>query len=276
MSKNTSTQYYMDNLEAPPIRILQYNYYCGITSWDYTQKASPFWYLWHNNRASAYIIFNGRKIDLTPDKIYLIPPNTEFSTNGGFRPFDQLYIHFAIGTFLHHQMRREPIIFSAEALFGHDPETVFRELKAARDDRFILAARLYDIVYRSILLLPESCFIRPEESLLNPKISAVLQKMSSSLEKPPGNQELADSIKMSVNNFMRLFKQEIGTSPQHYLLTQRIDQSKNLLLNSTLSIDEIAEMSGFKNRYHFSKTFKKTVQSSPAEFRKSPLSRLKR
>ena len=76
---------------------------------------------------------------------------------------------------------------------------------------------------------------------------------------------------MSENNFIRVFKKEMGVSPQQYLQMRRIEWSRNLLINSSLSIAEIADSTGFADRYHFSKAFKQITRFSPAAYRKQIL-----
>ena len=67
---------------------------------------------------------------------------------------------------------------------------------------------------------------------------------------------------------LRMFKQDTGMTPQQYLIECRITQARNLLLNTSMSLDEIAEQTGFSDRYHFSKMFRKYADAAPAAFRK--------
>ena len=54
---------------------------------------------------------------------------------------------------------------------------------------------------------------------------------------------------------------------EKYVTKVRVSKAATLLSGSKLSIDEIAEQTGFPNRYYFSRVFKKMTNHSPADFR---------
>jgi AraC-like DNA-binding protein len=95
--------------------------------------------------------------------------------------------------------------------------------------------------------------------------------MSKNFVDNQNNEVIARAIGMSVNNYIRRFRQEIGLSPQRYCMNRRLDKARNLLLNTESSIDEIAAKTAFANRYHFSKAFKNFFKISPSAFRKEHL-----
>jgi len=76
-------------------------------------------------------------------------------------------------------------------------------------------------------------------------------------------------INISTNGFIRLFTSETDTSPQKYHRNKRIEKACLLLHFSEKNIDEIAIKTGFLDRYHFSREFKKSTSNTPAEFRKT-------
>ncbi len=270
MSNITKSNHYIVDLEPPDVKILQYNYFHGVTSWNHSHLSSPFWYLWHNDEAGAYVIYEKRKLELVPDMTLLMPPNTIFSTRSSSMPFNQFYIHFTAGDSFR-QIRREPIVIPAKSLFGTEGGNFFREIQLCSKNRFLLSMRLYDIVFRSLFLIPSACFLSREEKAMDPRIEHAIQYINHSLAKSPGNREISSVIRMSENNFIRVFKKEMKVSPQQYLQMRRIEWGRNLLLNSSLSIEEIADSAGFADRYHFSKAFKQITRSSPAAYRKQIL-----
>jgi len=69
-------------------------------------------------------------------------------------------------------------------------------------------------------------------------------------------------------HLLRLFKAEIGISPHEHLTSVRINQAKNLLINSALSLTEISFMCGFQSDSHFKSLFKSKTGISPGKFRK--------
>jgi len=66
----------------------------------------------------------------------------------------------------------------------------------------------------------------------------------------------------------KIFKEHAGVSPGKYLKQYRLDIAKKLLMDSNLSVKEIAYKVGFDDQFHFSKNFKNEVGISPLQYRK--------
>jgi AraC-like DNA-binding protein len=73
----------------------------------------------------------------------------------------------------------------------------------------------------------------------------------------------------SKTNFIRLFKQATGTTPWLYILHLKIDKAKELLLNSQLTVKEIAHTVRIPDPLYFSRLFKKLTGVPPLTFRKT-------
>lgn len=80
---------------------------------------------------------------------------------------------------------------------------------------------------------------------------------------------LAAEYYMSVSYLSHLFKRTTGYAVIEYLTKCRLSQAKKLLLNTQMSITEIAYATGFLDSSNFSRLFKKKYGLSPTEFRKS-------
>lgn len=70
-----------------------------------------------------------------------------------------------------------------------------------------------------------------------------------------------------------VFKKITQTSINTYIHDQRITHAKNLLLDSTINLTDIASNSGYRDVYYFSKRFKRHTGQSPKEFRQRMLTR---
>ncbi len=66
----------------------------------------------------------------------------------------------------------------------------------------------------------------------------------------------------------KIFNKTVGESFNSYVDKMRIEHSKQLLLENTYKVYEIAERVGYRNVDYFHKKFRKYVGESPAEFRK--------
>jgi len=80
--------------------------------------------------------------------------------------------------------------------------------------------------------------------------------------------QVARECKLSVSHFVRAFKQTIGLPPYRWLLEQRIDAAKELLLHSGLPMVEIALKCGFADQACFIRAFRKLLDTTPGEWRR--------
>lgn len=67
----------------------------------------------------------------------------------------------------------------------------------------------------------------------------------------------------------RIFARQTGVSMHKYILNMRIKEGERLLLNTEMSVSEIAAETGFNSTTHFSTYFKKENSMSPLEYRQN-------
>ncbi|WP_051580923.1 GlxA family transcriptional regulator [Pseudonocardia acaciae] len=85
----------------------------------------------------------------------------------------------------------------------------------------------------------------------------ILEWMESNLSRPLTLHDIARHTRTSVRGLNRHFRAQIGTTPLQWLLRARTNRAQELLETTTLSIDRIAEETGFNTantlRYHFTR-----------------------
>ena len=99
-------------------------------------------------------------------------------------------------------------------------------------------------------------------------ISLLKQYLDVHLEERVTLEKCSEITYLSVSQTIRRFRSAYGMTPYEYLNQRRINTAKQLLQNSTLSIEEIASQTGFPDHNYFSKYFKKKVGVSPSKYRK--------
>ena len=80
--------------------------------------------------------------------------------------------------------------------------------------------------------------------------------------------EVAAHFAVSPSHLSRVFHQETGFGIREYLIHYRIRQACDLLLNSELTVTQIADRCGFNDSNYFGDAFKKATGVSPREYRK--------
>jgi len=82
-------------------------------------------------------------------------------------------------------------------------------------------------------------------------------------------QDLADQLNMSQYYFCRLFKQSTGVAPYQYVLQQRVEAAKRLLLQQPgKSIAQVALECGFSSQSQLTQHFRKLTGTTPKVYRK--------
>ena len=82
--------------------------------------------------------------------------------------------------------------------------------------------------------------------------------------------QIAENMYLSPFYVSRIFKSEIGDTPIHYLINIRLERAKVLLqMGAYGNIQEVAQMVGYEDAYHFSKLFKKRYGYPPSKVEKA-------
>lgn len=80
--------------------------------------------------------------------------------------------------------------------------------------------------------------------------------------------QMAAKVSMPVRTFTRRFRQALGLTPNQYLQDLRIENARDLLKTTDLSVQDISEHVGYKDTAYFSRVFKTRVGLSPTEYKK--------
>ena len=82
---------------------------------------------------------------------------------------------------------------------------------------------------------------------------------------------LAEKYAISVSHLSELLKEHLQLSFSEYISSKRIQKAKELLADESLSIEQIAEQTGYNDYFYFTKVFKKNTGISPSKYRKNLL-----
>ena len=83
----------------------------------------------------------------------------------------------------------------------------------------------------------------------------VVQLMEANVEEPLELDQLASYVSRSRRQVERLFREQLGTTPQRYYLELRITEARRLLQHSKLSVAEVGLACGFITGSHFSRCY---------------------
>lgn len=101
----------------------------------------------------------------------------------------------------------------------------------------------------------------------HPDLARVVAAMRANLDMPLERSALARVFGHSSRHLERTFKATIGQTPKSYYLGLRLEQARNLLSDTCLSLLDIALACGFESRSSFSRAFRLRFGVSPNTFR---------
>lgn len=104
--------------------------------------------------------------------------------------------------------------------------------------------------------------------MLSPLTKIIRNLLKDKLGQSISIEYMAEAVHMSTRNFSRVFLKESGMTPGRFLEKMRLDQAKNMLEYTGMSIDMIAEKCGFRTAISLRRLFLKYLSVSPAQYRK--------
>lgn len=97
----------------------------------------------------------------------------------------------------------------------------------------------------------------------HPKLAAVLDLMQKSLEEPESPSKLASQVGVSTRQLERLFRRYLNRSPKRYYMELRLQKARNLLLQTNMTVINVALACGFSSPSHFSKCYRNHFSNTP-------------
>ncbi|WP_028608818.1 helix-turn-helix domain-containing protein [Paenibacillus harenae] len=98
------------------------------------------------------------------------------------------------------------------------------------------------------------------------KVNALLDYIHQNYQSKITGSGIERLFETNFDYLNRAFKKATGQSISRYINTVRINQAKELIETTPLSIGEIGYLTGLNDPYHFSKVFKKYVGVSPTQY----------
>ncbi|QPH53363.1 GlxA family transcriptional regulator [Pontivivens ytuae] len=97
----------------------------------------------------------------------------------------------------------------------------------------------------------------------HPKLATVIQMMEDNIEEPISPSILASDVGMSTRQLERLFRRYLNRSPKRYYMELRLQRAKNLLMQTDMTVINVALACGFTSPSHFSKCYRAHFDTTP-------------
>ena len=104
----------------------------------------------------------------------------------------------------------------------------------------------------------------------HPKLVGIIEEMEHNLEEPLSPSLLAKQAGLSTRQLERLFRRYLDRSPKRYYLELRLKKARLLLLQTNMSVINVALACGFSSPSHFSKCYRAFYGRTPYRERGIP------
>ncbi len=110
---------------------------------------------------------------------------------------------------------------------------------------------------------PQRMEMRFRHGVTDQRLLVALEAMEGNLETPLPRNKLAALAGVSLRQLERAFQRQIGRGIHEHYLSLRLERSRRLLLETSLSILEAGLATGFDSASQFARAFKRTFGVSP-------------
>ena len=107
------------------------------------------------------------------------------------------------------------------------------------------------------------------------RIQAVIRLIEDDFEQEPSHGELAELVNLSPSRLRHLFKAEVGISINGYRNFLRMHKAKELVETSFLSIKQIRNKLGVRDKGRFAQRFRRAFGVTPSQYRERHFPNLK-
>jgi len=114
--------------------------------------------------------------------------------------------------------------------------------------------------------LPDGCQRR--KGLAGWQVKKAMSTLSDNLMDPVDLGRIAASTGLSRAHFSRAFKASTGLAPYQWRLERKLAQCRRLLIDTDLSLSDVARQSGFAESSYFSHAFHRATGMSPTQWRR--------
>jgi len=235
----------------------------SLEEWSIKGPGAPTWRMYYPLSEGAEAFHQDRQQLLKANEIYLIPPhsNIRFETH---LPFAKWFLHFTLkgdqhelppGLYLIRKNERiEELIKTCCPSPPFSKESSFQSAPWATIE---LIAQVLENAYPEFKSAPE----------FDARLKNAIALMNQSLTQKLTLADLSTETGLKERALNGLFLKHTGLSPIRYWIELRLNEASRLLRHSELSIEEIAEQSGFANRFYLNRMLKKYRNITPAAFR---------
>ena len=265
----------MKNITAEHHSFVKYkNPYICLTAVGFDKCISSHSHSDSFDNYTIYVINSGKGVLTLDSKIYklkrndvfLIKPNQKakytVDTEGACN-----YAYFSFSGVLVQTLLQD-LVFSNSPVYSLKDDTVFSIIEEilTNIDK-CKSARIFSLEYLFKLFSEFVSDTGHIEYVDNGILSKVEEYIKNHYTESIKVGDIADIYNINRNYLFRIFKKKHGVSIKSYIMLLKVEEAKQLLLNTDMSFSQISEHLGFLNYSTFLRLFKSQTGKTPGEYR---------
>lgn len=181
-----------------------------------------------------------------------------------------VWVHFSgsnTQNFYEHIVRRSQAVFplpSKSAVKGKLEQLINLHRKQKRPFEADVSSYLHSMLCELLFISSDNV---TKDNMRNPSIEKALRYIRKHYREPIEVLDVARKVNLSLHHFSRLFKLNVGYSPHEYIVLLKLNEAKNLLKSTELSVEQVAFTVGYEYATSFTAVFTRKVGITPKKFR---------
>lgn len=255
-------------------------YWCRVVfnqwkKWNYAVHCHSFFELHMSIKGEGTFDVEGRELVITPGTFLLVSAGKLHQTKKVSQDFEQ----FVWGFSVEDKVLESALLTACNSCGVHRapdrmPEAVSIMLENAGGEHYggyqIVKSQMdyiFALMLRQLTGIKNEQFTAPLKTGFRSEM--ICKFMEDNLAVELNAEDVAANFGICVRQLYRICQSENGMSFQELKTQVRMERIRKLLTTTEMSLDEIANCTGFADRYSLGKFFKKWEGLSPASFKKS-------
>ncbi len=105
--------------------------------------------------------------------------------------------------------------------------------------------------------------LQARTGLRSPRLAHAIQIMRNAVEQPVSIRRIAEDVGVSTRQLERIFVKHLNTSPKKFMLDLRLERARYLLLQTEMSVIDVAIATGFESPSHFARVYRTAFGMPP-------------
>lgn len=244
---------------------------CG-EGYAINRKDFPYYTFEFVTAGSGVLILNGTRFDLYPGIAFFYGPGTGHSIqHTGSQILVKYFVNFtgSRAEFLLKEkldLKNKVVNLTDLGMVAHS----FEDLIESGLRHSLYSQKICGTLAELLLFKVADCALEQKESFSPAYLNyrQCLEKIENNFQELNTLEEMAGLCYLTPSYLCRLFKRYDHQPPYRFLQHLKISEASRRLLNGRISIKELAYETGFSDQFHFSRTFKQVMGTSPLNFLK--------